>query len=310
MKRLAAGILAASLVFVLSACFGSNTVEKEETPYPVTVGNVTVTEKPERVATLSAQLTNILEDLGYEDQIIAVASEEAEKTGSARKGIGTALVPDLQAIKEVSPDLLFTSAPMAKSQLDELSEAGVQVVVLSPVDSLDALYARYYDVIAAMDGKLEADSAGTALIDAMKADVERITDKVPEEKKSFLFICTIDPNLPTPDTLERALLALIGTNAAEGESYTVSAETLSSADPDVLFYAAPLQAENIRQNANFAQKRAVAEGALYEADRSALLDGTGNMIDQLRQLAALMYPDVDFSDTAVEASDASGESAG
>ena len=31
MKRLAAGILAASLVFVLSACFGSNTVEKEET---------------------------------------------------------------------------------------------------------------------------------------------------------------------------------------------------------------------------------------------------------------------------------------
>lgn len=310
MKRLAAGILTASLVFVLSACFGSNTVEKEETPYPVTVGNVTVTEKPERVATLSAQLTNILEDLGYEDQIIAVASEEAEKTGSARKGIGTALVPDLQAIKEVSPDLLFTSAPMAKSQLDELSEAGVQVVVLSPVDSLDALYARYYDVIAAMDGKLEADSAGTALIDAMKADVERITDKVPEEKKSFLFICTIDPYLATPDTVEGALLALIGTNAAEGESYTVSAETLSSADPDVLFYAAPLQAENIRQNANFAQKRAVAEGALYEADRSALLDGTGNMIDQLRQLAALMYPDVDFSDTAVEASDASGESAG
>ena len=310
MKRLAAGILAASLVFVLSACFGSNTVEKEETPYPVTVGNVTVTEKPERVATLSAQLTNILEDLGYEDQIIAVASEEAEKTGSARKGIGTALVPDLQAIKEVSPDLLFTSAPMAKSQLDELSEAGVEVVVLSPVDSLDALYARYYDVIAAMDGKLEADSAGTALIDAMKADVERVTDKVPEEKKSFLFICTIDPYLATPDTVEGALLALIGTNAAEGESYTVSAETLSSADPDVLFYAAPLQAENIRQNANFAQKRAVAEGALYEADRSALLDGTGNMIDQLRQLAALMYPDVDFSDTAVEASDASGESAG
>ncbi len=310
MKRLAAGILAASLVFVLSACFGSNTVEKEETPYPVTVGNVTVTEKPERVATLSAQLTNILEDLGYEDQIIAVASEEAETTGSARKGIGTALVPDLQAIKEASPDLLFTSAPMAKSQLDELSEAGVQVVVLSPVDSLDALYARYYDVIAAMDGKLEADSAGTALIDAMKADVERITDKVPEKKKSFLFICTIDPYLATPDTVEGALLALIGTNAAEGESYTVSAETLSSADPDVLFYAAPLQAENIRQNANFAQKRAVAEGALYEANRSALLDGTGNMIGQLRQLAALMYPDVDFSDTAVEASDASGESAG
>ena len=64
MKRLAAGILAAGLVFVLSACFGSNTVEKEETPYPVAVGNVTITEKPERVATLSAQLTNILEDLG------------------------------------------------------------------------------------------------------------------------------------------------------------------------------------------------------------------------------------------------------
>ena len=85
------------------------------------------------------------------------------------------------------------------------------------VDSLDALYARYYDVITAMDGKLEAGSAGKALIDAMKADVERIADKVPEEKKSFLFICTIDPYLATPDTVEGALLALIGTNAV---SYT------------------------------------------------------------------------------------------
>lgn len=309
MKRFAAGILAVSLVFVLSGCFGSNTVEKEETPYPVTVGNVTVTERPERVATLSAQFTNILEDLGYGDRIAAVASEEAEEAGTGRKGIGTALVPDLEAIKEVSPDLLFTSAPMAKSQLDELSETGVQVVVLSPIDSLDALYARYYDVIAAMDGKLEADSAGTALVDAMKADVERIIDKVPEEKKSFLFVCTIDPYLATPDSVEGKLLALIGTNAAEGESYTVSAETLSSADPDVLFYAAPLQAENIRQNANFQQKRAVTGGTLYEADRSALLDGTKNMIDQLRRIAALMYPDVDFSDAEVEISDVSGESA-
>lgn len=309
MKRLTAGILAVSLVFVLSACFGSNTVEKEEIPYPVTVGNVTITEKPERVATLSAQFTNILEDLGYGDRIVAVASEEVEQADTSRKGIGTALVPELEAIKEVAPDILFTSAPMAKSQLDELSEAGIQVVVLSPIDSLDALYERYYDIIAAMDGKLEADSAGTALIDAMKADVERIVDKVPEEKKSFLFICTIDPYLATPDTIEGTLLALIGTNAAEGENYIVPAEALSSADPDVLFYAAPLQAENIRQNANFQQKRAVTGETLYEADRSALLDGTKNVIDQLRQLAMLMYPDVDFSDTEIEASDASGESA-
>ena len=40
MKRLAAGILAVSLVFVLSACFGSNTVEKEETPYPILVAKI------------------------------------------------------------------------------------------------------------------------------------------------------------------------------------------------------------------------------------------------------------------------------
>lgn len=307
MKRLIAGLLVVSLLFSLTACVGSNSIEKEKTPYPVTVGNITVTEQPKRVATLSAQFTNILEDLGYGDQIVAVASEENTEEDAARKGIGTALVPDLEAIKEAAPDILFTSAPMAKSQLDELTEAGVQVAVLSTIDSLDALYARYYDVIAAMDGKVEADTAGTALIDAMKADVERIVAKVPEEKKSFLFICTIDPYVATPDTFEGELLALIGTNAAAGEDYTVFPEALAAADPDILFYAAPLQAENIRQNANFQQKRAVAEDTLYEADRSALLDGTKGVIDQLRRLAALMYPDVDFSDTVI-ASDASGES--
>ena len=307
MKRITAGMLAAFLLLSLTGCVGSHTIEKEEATYPVAIGNVTVQGRPERVATLSAQLTNILEDLGYGDRLVAVAADEITEEDTGRRGIGTAMAPDLEAIKEAAPDLLFTGMPMAKSQLDELSEAGIQVAVLPAIDSLDALYQRYYDVIAAMEGKAEADTVGTARIDAMKADVEQITGKIPQEKKSFLFVCTIDPHIATPDTFEAALLSLIGTNMAEGEGYTVPNEALLAAQPDVLLYAAPLQAENIRQSADFAGKNAVMENALYEVDRDALNSGTEAVLDQLRKVAGLMYPEIDFSDTESLPSDPSSE---
>lgn len=304
MKRMIIGALAAALLIMLTACSGSNRIEKEIMPYPVAVGNVTVTQKPQKVATLSKQFTNILEDLGYGDRVAAVSSAEASgDEASGRAAIGSALAPNLDAIREAAPDILFTTAPMTKTQLDILQEAGIQVAVMPAVGSLDELYARYYDIIAVMDGKIEADTAGTALVEAMKADVERITGRIPAAKKSFLFVCTIDPFIATPDTFEGMLLSLIGENAAKGEDYTVAEDALAAADPDVIFFAAPLEAEHLKQNPRFQTKRAVTEEALYAADRAALNNGTKSVIEQLEAMAKQMYPDVDFSGESADVSE-------
>lgn len=325
MKRLIAGLLVCVMTFLVTACSASNTIEQEAQAYPVSVNNITVVEKLEKVATLSVQITNLLVDLGYEDQIVAVSAEElaqetTESTSSeentestaeessegsktpARVSIGTALAPDIEAILGAAPDIVFTTAPMTKSQLELLSNAGVQVMVMPAIDSLDALYERYDAVIRVMDGAIEADTAGAALVQAMQSDVEAIVEKLPAEKKSFFAVCTLDPYVATPDTFEGALLSLLGTNAVSGTSYTAD-DLLVSAD--IVLAAAPLTAENLTQSETFAANEAVKAGNIVVFDREAMHTGTKDVVEALRAAAQAMYPDIDFSIENVEVTESS-----
>ena len=325
MKRLIAGLLVCVMTFLVTACSASNTIEQEAQAYPVSVNNITVVEKPEKVATLSVQITNLLVDLGYEDQIVAVSAEElaqetTESTSSeentestaeessegsktpARVSIGTALAPDIEAILGAAPDIVFTTAPMTKSQLELLSNAGVQVMVMPAIDSLDALYERYDAVIRVMDGAIEADTAGAALVQAMQSDVEAIVEKLPAEKKSFLAVCMLDPYVATPDTFEGALLSLLGTNAVSGTSYTADDLSVSA---DIVLAAVPLTAENLTQSETFAANEAVKAGNIVVFDRELMRTGTKDVVEALRAAAQAMYPDIDFSIENVEVTESS-----
>ena len=290
MKKILSGLLAVLITMALVGCSGRNSIQKKDTPYPVTVGNATILEQPEKVATLSAQFTNILCDLGYEDAIVAAADEEVEDD-SEWKAIGSALVPNIKAIKKAKPDVLFTSSPMTASQLDELWEAGVQVVVLDPITSLDTLYARYYDVIAAMDGKVEANTAGVALTDAMKGDVERLLAQIPEKKATFLCVYTVDPFVVTPDTFEGSLLAMLGENVATGKNY-VAENDLKKVNANILLYDAAIDAKKLRADETLS---GVSKNK-QEFDRLKLSDGTKGAIEEMYALAALLYPEVTFGD--------------
>lgn len=292
MKKILSGMLAVLITVGLVGCSGRNSIQKKDAPYPVTVGNATVLEQPEKVATLSAQFTNILRDLGYEDAIVAVADEEVTED-SELTAIGSALVPDIDAIKEAKPEVLFTSSPMTASQLDELWTAGVQVVVLDPITSLDTLYARYYDVIAAMDGKVEANTAGVALTDAMKGDVERLLAQIPEKKATFLCVYTLDPFVVTPDTFEGSLLTMLGENVATGKNY-VAENDLAKVKANILLYDASVDAKKLRADEVLSE----ISGNKQEFDRLKLTDGTKGVIEEMYALAALLYPDVTFGDPA------------
>ncbi len=329
MKRFIAGVLVCALTIWFTACTASNTIEQEKQAYPVSVNNITVVKKPEKVATLSVQITNLLEDLGYGERIVAVSEEEltqeestesinseestesvsgetvSQSETAARVSIGTALSPDIEAIVTAAPDLVFTTAPMTKAQLDLLSNAGIQVMVMPAIDSLDALLTRYDAVIRVMDGAIEADTAGVALVEAIQNDVDAIVAKLPAEKKSFLAVCTLDPYVVTPDTLEGSLLSLIGTNAVTGTSYT--ADDLS-AQADIVLAAAPLTADNLSQSETFASNETIKAGNVVEFDRDGMRSGTKEVVEALRSAAQAMYPDIDFSVNDIEIADSSEDS--
>lgn len=385
MKRWIAALLAGILLFSLSACDGSNQVEEEITPYPVTVGNVTVTKKPRAVASLSPTLTNILLDLGYQDKIVGYsdedeipngvvlsdlteliaaaeeaassaaeadlestasneeptsalpdngvstdevsAAEDAGDVSSAESSdplmtsslaafletwdgkspipkepvyystIGTAMNPDMTKIGIVKPEILFTTLPLTKAQMDKLDEVNIKVIVMPAAKNMEELGEQYISIIKAMEGRLEADSTGQAIAADMEAKLSYIVSQVPKTKKSFLYVRTLDPLIATGDTWESELLSLLAVNLAEGgTAYTVTEEELAGMDPDVIFYSDPLEPVHFAENERFMEKSAVTGENLIKLDAEKLMTQTRDIVETMREIASQLYPNVDFTE--------------
>lgn len=341
MKKTLAALLAAALALTgLTACEGTNTVEETTPPYPVTVGNVTVSQRPKAVASLTPALTDILLDLGYQNRIVgyptdqdipdplpepeSVSSEEpawwqfwveqssvpvSDPAPSGTDHIGTAMEPDLPVVGELKPEIIFTGTPFTKAHLEKLTQVGIQVVVMPAVTTVEELKNRYVDVMKVMEGQLEADTAGLALSDSIQSKLDFLSARASSGgSKSFLFVNTLDPMISTPDTYEGQLLSLIGTNlAADKRNYTVEAEALAEYDPDVILYASPVTPEELAASEQFKDKAAVVNGSLIAVDAGALLDQTQNVTEALRSIAAQLYPGVDFTEPEPVSSDVSGE---
>ena len=74
----------------------------------------------------------------------------------------------------------------------------------------------------------------------------------------------------------------------------VTPEELATLDPDVILYSSELEKENIIQSELFKTKKAVAEDSVIAIDKTLLLNHTQSVVDSIRTIAEMLYPEVDF----------------
>lgn len=98
MKKLLA--LAAAALLLLTAGCNNNPAEPEPKPdpeYPVTVGNVTLTEAPTAVVSLSPATTEMVYDLGYGELLVGVSEYcTAPAAAVAKPRMGSAYQPEVE----------------------------------------------------------------------------------------------------------------------------------------------------------------------------------------------------------------------
>ena len=127
MKRFIAGVLVCALTIWFTACTASNTIEQEKQAYPVSVNNITVVKKPEKVATLSVQITNLLEDLGYGERIVAVSEEELTQEEST-ESINSEDITD--SIYDVSEETAQSASDKAEAVVTGTQDEPVIVTTM------------------------------------------------------------------------------------------------------------------------------------------------------------------------------------
>ncbi|MDD2955566.1 MAG: ABC transporter substrate-binding protein [Oscillospiraceae bacterium] len=326
-KKIGAAFLALCLLLSLAGCSGGESSsgslpEEEDEPesleYPVKVGDVTLDAMPEKVISLSPSLTEIVFDLGYEDQLAGVSAycdwPEAAKDLPA---MGTAGAPDVSAIQKAKPDLVLLSSGLPQEQWLALQQADIEVLVLARPTTLKELEALYQDLGRVFAGDLTGAARGEEFFTEQNGRLEDAAEKVEAycrteegKKLSAVYLRMLDYVVATGDTLEGKLLEAAGFDNIAGAygEWLFPFDMASLYTPNVIFCDDSITIPMLEQNNNYKGLTAVKQDIVYSYDFTAFERLGSRTFDILVDMAEKAYPDAFASDPEEEEGDAEGSS--
>lgn len=282
MKRLLTAAIAASALF-LASCVGDDQQPTVTTTasgaaaaaYPVTVGTVTLAERPEKIVSLSPTATEMLYAIGAGPQVTAV-DDQSTYPAEAPKTDLSGFKPNAEAIAAKDPDLVVISGD-ADGIVAQLGKLSIPVFVSPAAATLDGTYAEITELGTLTGHRAEA----TALNEKMAAEIDTIVKSVPARSKPLSYYYELGPDLysVTSKTFIGSIFQRFGmTNVADaadpdgklGGYPQLSQESLVKANPDTIFLAdtkcCQQSADTVRARPGWSSITAVSKGQIYALD--------------------------------------------
>lgn len=278
----------------------SSATVKEGQDWPAMVGDRMVSEKPEKVVSLSPMITEALLSLPGHEALCAVTEYcDARSTGLAT--VGTPLLPRTEDIIALAPDYVLCQTPLAGPVQTELEEAGVEVIQMDTPADLAALREFYGQLGALLGGNETGRALGYGVIDRLESTLAAYDAALPE-KASALLLPDLSGLAATADTAEWTLLGqvfrhplpdaadwLAGAECLSDEDAGNDLDQIRAADPDVLLVADTVSPEDL--SAALGDLRAVQNGAVVYVDIRLTETLSPRLVFAIADAAALAYPE-------------------
>lgn len=302
--RAARAAVALGAILGLAACGGSAgtsaTTAAEAAPettaaapdFPVTVGDLTLEARPERIVSLSPTATEMLFAIGAGDQVVAVDDYSNYPVEAADLPRLDAYEPNVEAIIGLDPDLVIVTYDPG-NLVAQLAAVDTPTFLAPAAADLEGVYAQIAQ-IGALTGRA-ADAAGLAA--SMRAEVDAIVAGVGAPAEPLTYYYELDDTLYslTSRTFVGGVMSLLGLeNVAdgveEGNDYPqLSAEIIVDADPDLILLAdtkcCAQTAETVAARDGWAGLTAVREGRVVELDDDVASRWGPRIVDLLRAVA-------------------------
>lgn len=256
-----------------------------------------IPSRPRSFAVLSADLAQALEDMGAASTITALCSDApAGISSSGAVDCGTLLDPDIEQIVAARPDWVLVSSQMRQSSLDQLEQAGLQVIQFEQPQDLDGVKQRYrqlYTLCYGSEGTARADTFWENYQQALNAAISPAAEYVRvSSKKAVIYLAELPLTMATGETFEGQLLNQMGfINLGElGSRWKYPEVELDELMPEVIFYDNNLSPEQIIESEIYAQTPAVQSEQLYAVDFAAIRLKGLPMINELAKMAQAAYP--------------------
>jgi iron complex transport system substrate-binding protein len=295
LKKLTAVFLSIGIMLsAFAACGPKNDISSGAgtQDYPVTIGEVTIKEKPTGAAVLSANIADVILAIGYETDLKAKSEECTQSDLSVLPNV---TADDAEKIKSLGADLVLTETALTQEQNDAMGQAGITVLTIARATGREDLDRLYSEVGAALRGAKTGYERGKKISQSIFLTIDDISRIIPETDipTSVAYLYDTDGGVVTGDTLEGKLIESAGliNAASDGTNNQMPVEDLLRVDPKYIFCPTGLKSQ-LAASSEYQKLTAVKEGRVYEMDPNLmLLQGCG-MTDAVSFMAGTVYPEL------------------
>ena len=277
--------------------------ESQDVAFPVTVtdarGNeITLEEEPDRIVSLTPSNTEILFELGLDEEIVGVNDNDNYPEQVADKTRIGGMEYNLEVITSLAPDIVFAheSSLYAEGIFNQLEAAGLKVFVVDNAQTFEETYETIQTIGTLTNRKEEADT----IIENIETKLAKIQAKLVnvEPRKAFIMI-SASPDIYTvgQNTFMNEMLKVINVeNVVQQEGWPMySAEDFLAANPDTILFTHAGDDETIRNNPAFSDMNAVKNNAMAIVDGDTTSRQGPRIAEGVESLAKAIYPEV-FND--------------
>lgn len=268
--------------------------------WPVTVGQIVLSQPPKTCVTLSAPLTETVFCLGYSGRLVGVSDDSASPSAAAsRRHCGSALFPDIQTIISLDVQLVITPVPLPQKDDSALRQAGVAVLVVPYSEKLDNVFDGYRQIVRAFEGEDAAQIRdeqlrlyGCRMIESALSSVKKSQPET-DPKFDAIWLRYLPLRMATGDTLQGRWLSQMGFNnqASDFTDWNYPIESEPDLNPDIIIYDLSLDPEQIREHEYYMRTKAVKNSSLFAIDCSPLDGQTPYMFRHLWESMSSTFPD-------------------
>jgi len=288
-----------ALVAVLAACSSAAAPSTDTAPaaaaeFPVTVGDLTLEARPERIVSLSPTATEMLWAIGAGAQVVAVDEysthpQEAADLGTALSGFE----PNIEAISGYDPDLVIVSYDPG-SLVEQLGSLGIPVFMAPAVADLGGVYAQIGEI-----GALTGNASGAAsVVEDMQSRIDAAFGSTDVAGQTYFYelddtLYSLTSRTFVGSLMDRFGLVNIADGVEEGNDYPqLSAEVVVAADPDWIFLAdtkcCGQSAETVAARDGWSGLSAVADGRIVELDDDVASRWGPRIVELIETVAAAL----------------------
>lgn len=288
LKTTICALLIFSVLFCTYGCTNS------DGDYPITIGNTTFEESPEKVAVVSPNVADIIDCIGYNTKVTLVSNQVLTESYKDTEKCGNNIDPDVDKIVKSGATVLLADDNISDGTIKKLEDKDIKVVQFhygNTKDDVKTTYASIGSILQGKEGKEKAESACELLFKYLGTYKDQS-----KRKNSQKFMMYVSGTGPIATVIEESwyntILNYSGTRVIRGSlgNPTVSIGEIAEFNPDFLIYDKNTY-KNIKNRSVVQKCKFLSKGGNLRLDKDNLkLQGT-TAVKNIRKIISLYDKD-------------------